>query len=679
MAVSLGGANRKPGIALGLSWDHGKRIRTSALAVALLVAVALTLPAPPSAATSSSPLLPVIVREVPGSGETAERLVEEFGGRVGDRLEIIRGFAADIPPAMISPLAADPAVFSVTPDTEVRLMDFGAEFATETTDTFTRGSYVDATYSDDDAADLELVQVDNTLTTTTQYDDSMALSPSSTVSLFPTGTSSLEASSQTAPPGWMALVNDATGAMDFWAKGFTGSGVDVALIDSGISPVAGINLAGKVVNGLDISFESQAENLGYLDTYGHGTHMAGIIAGRDSFTHPLSALKAGEFVGVAPGARILNVKVADANGAVDVSQVIAAIDWVVQHRNDNGLNIRVLNLSFGTNGTQPYTLDPLAYAVQMAWDRGIVVVVAAGNDGNATALRNPAFNPYVIAVGASDTNGTERYSDDFVTGFSNCGSDGRYVDLVAPGRSIESLRVPGSSADVKYPSAVVDTRFFKGSGTSQSAAVVSGAAALVINQRPGITPDQVKALLMESAQPLKISSSTCQGAGILNLGKALKTTTPRAKQRFKAPSGTGLLDLARGSAKLIDGTVVLDGEQDIFGVKFDSASWSTAAAQSASWSGGTWNGSSWSGASWSSKSWSGASWSSASWSSASWSGASWSSASWSSASWSGASWSGASWSGKSWSSASWSSNVWSSKSWGNAFVTMSRSWGVTPD
>ncbi len=522
-----------------------------------------------------------------------------------------------------------------------------------------------------------MVQAGTTLTTTTQFGDSMALSPGPMPSLFPTATSSLRTVSKTAPPGWMALVNDATGAMDFWAKGFTGSGVDVALIDSGISPVAGIKLAGKVVNGLDISFESQAKNLGYLDTYGHGTHMAGIIAGRDSLTDPLSAQKAGEFVGIAPGARILNVKVADANGAVDVSQVIAAIDWVVQHRNDRGLNIRVLNLSFGTDGTQQYTLDPLAYAVQMAWDSGIVVVVAAGNDGNSAALRNPAFNPYVIAVGASDTGGTERAKDDFVTDFTNCGTDDRHVDLVAPGRSIESLRVPGSSADVKYPSAVVDQRFFKGSGTSQSAAVVSGAAALVIDQRPGITPDQVKALLMESAQTLKNSSTTCQGAGSLSLGKALKTATPQASQKYSAPSGTGLLDLARGSAKLIDGKMILEGEQDIFGVKFDSASWSTAAAQSASWSGGTWNGSSWSGTGWYSKSWSGASWSSASWSSASWSGASWSSASWSSASWSGASWSSASWSGASWSSASWSSNVWSSKSWGNVFTTMSKSWGYT--
>jgi serine protease AprX len=628
--------------------------------MALLVAVALTLPMPSPASAAASPLVPVIVREIPGSGATAENLVEQFGGSVGDRLQIVGGFAAQVPADRISTLAADPAIHSVTPDTKVRLLDLGTEFATESTDPLTRGSYNDAAYSDDDAADLELVQADSAdlqlvqadsaWTTTTQFGDSIALSPSLTPSLT--------AASLTAPPGWMALVNDATGAMDYWAKGFTGTGVDVALIDSGISPVAGINLAGKVVNGLDISFESQADNLRHLDTHGHGTHMAGIIAGRDSLTDPLQAQRNGEFVGIAPGARILNIKVADTNGAVDVSQVIAAVDWVVQHRNDNGLNIRVLNLSFGTNGTQQYTLDPLVYAVQQAWDSGIVVVVAAGNDGNTVALRNPAFNPYVIAVGASDTAGTEKASDDFVTDFSNCGTNGRYVDLVAPGRSVESLRVPGSSVDVKYPSAVVDKRFFKGSGTSQSAAIVSGAAALVIDQRPGITPDQVKALLMESAKPLKTSSSTCQGAGTLNLGKALKNATPQSTQVHRAPSGTGLLDLARGSARLVDGAAVLAGEQDIFGMPFDSASWSAAAAQSASWSGGTWNGASWSGASWSSASWSGASWSSASWSGASWSGASWSSASWSSASWSGASWSSASWSGMSWSSASWSGASW---------------------
>ncbi len=647
MAVSLGGANRIPGAPFGLSWKRGKRFRTIAIIAAFAAALSLTLPAAYPASAAPAPLVPVIVREIPGSGDAAELLVERLGGTVGDRLAVIDGFTAEIPAATLASLNAEPSILSVTPDTKVRLLDWDKEWDGEEGDKFrNRAEYDDDAYYDDDDVDAEL-----------NVADTIAGS-----------------AYQRAPSGWMALVNDATGAMDFWAKGFTGAGVDVALIDSGIAPVDGINLAGKVVNGLDISFESQADNLRYLDTYGHGTHMAGIIAGRDTLNDPVVAQQNGEFVGTAPGARILNIKVADANGAVDVSQVIAAIDWVVQHRNDNGLNIRVLNLSFGTDGTQPYALDPLVYAVQMAWNRGIVVVVAAGNDGNWTALRNPALNPYVIAVGASDTRGTERVWDDYVTDFSNCGNADRSVDIVAPGKSIESLRVPGSSADKDYPSAVVGTRFFKGSGTSQAAAVVSGAAALIIDQRPNITPDQLKALLMKSARPLKYSSSRCQGDGGLNLGKALKMNTPAALQVHPVPTGTGLLDLARGSAHLVDGTVVLDGEQDIFGLKFDSASWSTAAAQRASWSGGVWNGSSWSGASWSSKSWSGASWSSASWSSASWSGASWSSASWSSASWSGASWSSASWSGASWSSASWSSNVWSSKSWGGVFTAMANSW-----
>ncbi|MEU8661593.1 S8 family serine peptidase [Actinoplanes philippinensis] len=129
----------------------------------------------------------------------------------------------------------------------------------------------------------------------------------------------------------------------------TGAGIGVALIDSGVAPVAGLDQPGKVINGPDLSFESQTPGLQYLDTYGHGTHMAGIIAGSD----PSSG-----FQGVAPGAHLISLKTAAYDGAVDVSQVIAAIDWVVAHRNDPGLNIRVLNLSFGTDSIQPPSSTP---------------------------------------------------------------------------------------------------------------------------------------------------------------------------------------------------------------------------------------------------------------------------------------------------------------------------------
>ena len=244
--------------------------------------------------------------------------------------------------------------------------------------------------------------------------------------------------------------------------------------------VDGLSAPGKVVNGPDLSFESQADNLRYLDSNGHGTFMAGIIAGRDNSVTSPSQAGPNQFLGMAPDARVVSVKVGDAFGATDTSQVIAAIDWVVKHRNDNGLNIRVLNLSFGTDGTQSYALDPMAYAAETAWRKGIVVVTSAGNDGyGSSALNDPAYDPYLMAVGAVDLNGTTNHSDDTVPAWSSTGDGVRNPDLVAPGVSIVSLRDPASQIDQAYPSAVVGTRFFRGSGTSQAAAMVSGAVALI--------------------------------------------------------------------------------------------------------------------------------------------------------------------------------------------------------
>jgi len=168
----------------------------------------------------------------------------------------------------------------------------------------------------------------------------------------------------------------------------------VALIDSGVTPVKGLGDSAGVVNGPDLSFESQADNLRYLDTFGHGTHMAGIITGRDPEVEDGKEKDPGHFVGVAPDAKLVNVKVASADGAADVSQVIAGIAWVVTPRNDPGLHIRVLNLPFGTDSVQDVQLDPLSHAVEAAWRNGIVVVVAVGNNGaSASRLSMPAVNP----------------------------------------------------------------------------------------------------------------------------------------------------------------------------------------------------------------------------------------------------------------------------------------------
>ena len=256
--------------------------------------------------------------------------------------------------------------------------------------------------------------------------------------------------------------------------------------------------------------------------------MAGLIAGRDAgLTAPYDQAPASAYRGMAPDARIVSIKVATADGGTDVSQVIAAIDWVVQHRNDNGMHIRVLNISYGTNSSQWYGVDPLAFAVEQAWDAGIVVVAAAGNSGyqgkgSSPALANPAFDKRIIAVGASDSMGTATLADDTVPDFSAAAKTGsaRAPDFVAPGAHIQGLRVPNSFIDAHAgDGAMLDERYMRGSGTSESAAIASGAVALILDKFPHATPDQVKRLLKNGAydMPLCSKAGAC-GSGELRLG-----------------------------------------------------------------------------------------------------------------------------------------------------------------
>jgi hypothetical protein len=466
---------------------------------------------------------------------------------------------------------------------------------------------------------------------------------------------STDVAAQAAQAGSLyTIANKVTGASAMWDAGYTGKGVDIAIIDSGVVPVDGFTTPGKVVHGPDLTLENNtpARN---LDTYGHGTAMSSIIAGRDSAATAVSG-NSTDFVGMAPDARLVSVKIADAKGQTDVSQAIAAIDWVVQNRNKNGLNIRVLNMSFGTDGVQDYLLDPLAYAAEQAWHKGIVVVVAVGNEGFGTSkVNNPAYDPYLIAVGSDNANGTATTADDAVSTFSNDGDGTRNPDLVAPGEKVVSLRAPGSYLDTTYPAARIGERLFRGSGTSQAAAVVSGAAALLIQQRPELNPDQVKAILTASAAPIPNATARQQGAGLVDLAKAKDTAIPaNAKQTFAVSVGTGSLELARGSVHVKVAGKEIRGEIDIRGKAFNAKAFAAGVKNGTNWNNSALSGVSWSGVSWSGVSWSGVSWSGVSWSGVSWSGVSWSGVSWSGVSWSGVSWSGVSWSGVSWSGVSWS-------------------------
>ncbi len=563
------------------------------------------------ATVPSGGLVKVIVLARSGELEAAAHAVQAAGGSIQSELTAVGGLTARVEESELPVVASDASVLSVTPNATLKLLSNST------------GPYNGQQDSD---------------------------------SLF-------------------NLEND-IGVRTVWNHD-TGSGIGVALIDSGVSPVEGLDNPGQVIQGPDLTEESQNPSLAHLDTFGHGTFMAGIIAGHDPGVDPATNEgNSAAFLGVAPDATVVSVKVADSHGMTDVSQVIAGIDWVVQNAKDPGLNIRVLNLSFGTDSNQSYLVDPLAYAAEVAWKAGIVVVVSAGNDGTRSdGLTDPADDPYILAVGADSPNGPSPNAA-AIPSFSSWGNGTRNPDIVAPGAHVQSLADPGSYVDGNFGSTgSISSRFFRGSGTSEAAAFVSGCAALLIQEYPNFTPDQIKAVLVSTANRIPAVSPQVQGAGVINFrsasGPVSGSTEPSAvatPQSFRSSTGTGTLAAARGTDTITLKGVTLSGSTDIMGNAVNTAQLATEEADGTAWNGGEWNGvawagSSWSGSSWSTRTWTGDDWSGSSWSSDDWSSGTWTGSSWSDASWLGSSWSGSSWSGSSWSTGAWLGGVWATESW----------------
>jgi serine protease AprX len=475
--------------------------------------------------------------------------------------------------------------------------------------------------------------------------------------------------------GSMTKVSQITGATGMWKAGYTGKGVDVAVIDTGVSPVPGLAGSDKVVLGPDLSFESQSTSTRFLDSYGHGTHMSGVIAGREvaAASGTTYAADTKNFYGMAPDSRIVSLKVGDHNGTVDVSQVIAAVNWVTQFGKSNGLNVRVLNLSFGLDTGQHPKNDPLSWAAEMAWNKGIVVVASGGNQGGSYAgLNSPAYNSRLLAVGAVDTKGTTAFTDDTIPSFSAVygGNFERGPDIVAPGVGIVSAKVPGSVLADSYPKAAVASSWMRGSGTSQAAAVVSGAVALLLQQRPGMTPDQVKALLLNTATSISGIPAGSQGKGELNLANATKAAVPTSVQSSSAGWGDGGIENARGGMHVTMDGGELSGERYLFG-DWQGYNVGTKITNATIWSsdGSTWNGVPMTGAGFAADTTTaaGKAWGGRSWAGRAWAGNSWTGRSWASCNFTGRSWAGSGWSTGSWSQPvttnSWTGGLWSTGDW----------------
>ncbi|MEJ2597625.1 MAG: S8 family peptidase [Anaerolineales bacterium] len=321
---------------------------------------------------------------------------------------------------------------------------------------------------------------------------------------------------------------DAVGANEVWSQGDLGVGVTVAVVDTGIGWHQGLfkGLDGKN-SGRILAWKDFVGNFSTPhDPNGHGTHVAGIIANSQKGAD-------GEWDGVAPGVSLVGVRVLNQQGFGTYETVIKGVQWVVE--NMDQYHIRVMNLSMVAPVQSPYWADPLDQAVMKAWASGITVVTAAGNDGpGPMTISVPGNNPYVITVGAFTDNYTpDDWGDDYIAPFSAAGPtlDGFVKpDLVAPGAHMVSTMLPSSDIARDHDANWITSMYFSMAGTSMSSAVVSGAAALILAQNPGLTPEQVKYRLMATAFPWVDAQTTDalysmwqQGAGRLNVPDAVTT------------------------------------------------------------------------------------------------------------------------------------------------------------
>jgi serine protease AprX len=397
----------------------------------------------------------------------------------------------------------------------------------------------------------------------------------------------------------------------------------IAIVDSGIQNPRPDFDKGSLIAQTTIVSSGTKNSPG--DGYGHGTFVAGIAAG-----------SAPGYAGVAPSAPLVSIDVMNDQGMALTSDVIAACQWIIDHKKQ--YNIGVAN--FSLSGTSPASVmwDPLDQAVEKLWFDGVVVVAASGNYGSdgqpTTVAYAPGNDPFVITVGADDMSGSVSANNDTAAPWSVYGYtfDGfAKPELAAPGRYMIGPTPPNSTLATTRPNDVVSPGYIQLSGTSFAAPVVSGAAAYVLALHPNWTPDQVKGALMLAASPEPNATPMSVGVGLVDAKAAGAVTNPpnanAALDQFLAPDPNG-------------GTLPI----------FDTSAWQNAALADPTWDQ----------AAWGSAAWGSAAWGSAAWGSAAWGSAAWGSAAWGSAAW------GSSSLAQSLASAAWGSAAWGSAAWGSA-------------
>jgi serine protease AprX len=458
-------------------------------------------------------------------------------------------------------------------------------------------------------------------------------------------------------------------ALGLGAPDEEGAGVTVAVVDTGVADVA--DLAGRVSH---VNVTSAPAG----DAYGHGTFVAGLVAGDGTSS-------SGRYAGVAPAARILDVKVADGTGSTNLITVLRGLQAVAADK-----SVDVLNLSLSSGSPLPYQIDPLSAALEGLWRRGVTVVVPAGNDGPAAGtIASPGNDPVLLTAGGLDVHGTASRSDDTVADWSGRGPAPQGVqkpDLVAPGAHVVSLRAAGSRIDTENPDGRVGTRYFKGSGTSFSTAATAGAAAALISRREGLTPDKVKSLLTATAYDgAGLGSADDSGAGALDLNAAYdakaknkddksKSSDKKSKNKDDSPSLDAIPGSPEAWAAFLD--ALLRGDEAAAASSWSklsqaarnwaASSWSNLNPEARNWAARNWAARNWASATaeeWAARNWAARNWAARNWADSDWSASSWSAGNWAAGNWAASSWSARNWAAGNWATADWSAGNWAAGSW----------------
>ncbi|GAC1319410.1 MAG: hypothetical protein NVSMB2_14700 [Chloroflexota bacterium] len=529
----------------------------------------------------SAPSVRVIIQRSALDASVSRLLTVVPGLQVVEQFGIIPAFVATLPIGQISTLAAQPEVRSISPD--------GA------------------------------VQTVPTTTAPSNSNNGSGAAAGRTAS-GPVSSGQLVTSypfSSDVAPAWAGQSGSPA----------TGAGITVAVIDSGLD-AGHPDLAGHVQ-----AVNVNASTSSTADGYGHGTHVVGIIDGRSAD---------GKYIGIAPDANVISVKIADDSGQALESDLLRGLEWVDTHRTSSG--IKALNLSVQAAIPSSYATSPIDAAVELLINHGITVVAAAGNAGNVSQAEwyAPANDPLVITVGCLDDNASATTGDDSLCSISSRGTtaDGfAKPDLVAPGRKIVSTLARGANGTrvalaQDFPDRVTsDGQHIRLSGTSMSAPVVTGAVAVLLQRYPSLTPGQIKNILVESARTYPGQPDK---AGALDIQSALTAAATPPTSTTYLP-----LPLFGPQAPSSDATIVWNG-----------STWATSYYSGSQWVSGWapslltiiglqaahWDGTSWDGAHWDSVSWDGTRWQSAHWDSAHWDSAHWDSAHWDSAHWDSVSW-----------------------------------------